>query len=126
MPQKAGLLHRHWQSDRLERDGSHVQLGAEVARRYKLDPITLNSIESHHGDVEPESLIACLVSAADAISLRDPERVAKISKCIFSAQKLEDIASSMDGVENLMPCRPVAMIRVIVVPDEVDDDSMPL
>jgi ribonuclease Y len=124
---KAGLLHDIGKAIDFERDGSHVQLGAEVARRYKLDPITLNSIESHHGDVEPESLIACLVAAADAISAARPgARRENIEMYIQRVQKLEDIASSMDGVEKSYAVQAGREIRVIVVPDEIDDNAMPL
>ncbi|HZK42388.1 MAG TPA: ribonuclease Y, partial [Clostridia bacterium] len=124
---KAGLLHDLGKAVDFEMDGSHVQLGAEIARRYKLDPITINSIESHHGDVEPETPIASLVSAADAISAARPgARRENIETYIKRIEKLEEIAQSIPGVEKSYAVQAGREIRVIVEPDAVSDEEMPL
>ncbi|MGI6157704.1 MAG: ribonuclease Y [Saccharofermentanales bacterium] len=124
---KAGLLHDLGKAVDFEMDGSHVQLGSEIARRHKLDPITVNAIESHHGDVEPETLIACLVSAADAISAARPgARRENIETYIKRIEKLEDIAQSVPGVEKSYAVQAGREIRVMVEPDAVSDEEMPL
>ena len=124
---KAGLLHDLGKAVDFEMDGSHVQLGGEIARRYKLDPITVNSIESHHGDTEPESPIASLVSAADAISAARPgARRENIETYIKRIEKLEEIAQSIPGVEKTYAVQAGREIRVIVEPDQVTDEEMPL
>lgn len=124
---KAGLLHDLGKAVDFEMDGSHVQLGGEIARRYKLDPVTINSIESHHGDVEPQTLIASLVSAADAISAARPgARRENIENYIKRIEKLEEIAQSIPGVEKTYAVQAGREIRVIVEPDSVSDEEMPL
>ena len=124
---KAGLLHDLGKAVDFEMDGSHVQLGGEIARRYKLDPVTINSIESHHGDVESETPIASLVSAADAISAARPgARRENIETYIKRIEKLEEIAQSIPGVEKTYAVQAGREIRVIVEPDSVSDEEMPL
>ena len=124
---KAGLLHDLGKAVDFEMDGSHVQLGGEIARRYTLAPVTINSIESHHGDVEPETPIASLVSAADAISAARPgARRENIETYIKRIEKLEEIAQSIPGVEKTYAVQAGREIRVIVEPDSVSDEEMPL
>ncbi|HHX19006.1 MAG TPA: ribonuclease Y [Clostridiaceae bacterium] len=124
---RAGLLHDIGKAVDFEMEGSHVDLGSEIARRYKLDPIVINSIESHHDDVEPESLIACLVAAADAISAARPgARRENIETYIKRIEKLEELAQSVPGVEKSYAVQAGREIRVMVLPDSVSDEEMPL
>ncbi|HHW93192.1 MAG TPA: ribonuclease Y [Clostridiaceae bacterium] len=124
---RAGLLHDIGKAVDFEMEGSHVDLGSEIARRYKLDPIVINSIESHHDDVEPESLIACLVSAADAISAARPgARRENIETYIKRIEKLEELAQAVPGVEKSYAVQAGREIRVMVLPDSVSDEEMPL
>jgi len=97
---RAGLLHDIGKAVDFEMEGTHVELGSEIARRYKLDSTVINSIESHHDDVEPRSLVASLVAAADAISAARPgARRENIETYIKRIEKLEELAQSVPGVE---------------------------
>lgn len=122
---RAGLLHDIGKSLDHEIEGSHVQIGVDIAKKYKESPAVIHAIEAHHGDAEPQTTLAFIVMAADAISAARPgARRENLESYIKRLENLEEIAKSFGGVESSFAIQAGREIRILVKPDQVDDDHL--
>ena len=125
LAKRAGLLHDIGKSIDHEIEGTHVEIGVDILKRYKENELVINAVHAHHGDVEPASLEAVIVMAADAISASRPgARRETLETYIKRLEKLEEIADSFDGVEKSYAIQAGREVRIMVKPENINDDQM--
>ena len=122
---RAGLLHDIGKALDHDMEGTHVEIGVDILKKYKENPLVINAVEAHHGDVEPQTLEAILVQAADAISASRPgARRETLEAYIKRLQELEGVADSFEGVEKSFAIQAGREIRVIVKPEKISEDKI--
>ena len=125
LARRAGLLHDIGKALTSEIEGSHVQIGVEVCKKYNENPVVIHAVEAHHNDVEPRTVIACIVQAADAISAARPAaRSENYESYIKRLQKLEEICTSYEGVEKCYAVQAGREVRIMVIPEIINDEKM--